>query len=97
MAKAQFDFTLVNTIEQENMKAPYIDENPNGTVPMLSLGTTKVIGDSESLFNFVVNTNNDISGHFHHSAQEKKIKEILRYFTRTIRQVSAKLIQAVAN
>lgn len=97
MAKAQFDFTLVDTLEQQNQQRPYIDENPNGTVPMISLGTTKVIGDSESLFNYLVNTNGDVSNHFHHTEQAKKIKEIMSYFCRTIRRVSAKLIQSVAN
>ena len=80
MARASFDFVLVDTLEGKNKEKPYIDENPNKTVPMLSLGQTKVIGDSKSIFNYLVNTNAEVWQHFHHEDQAKKIKEILDYF-----------------
>ena len=66
--------------------------NPNSTVPMLTIGNTKVIGDSESTFNFLVNINNEVKSHFDHAEQAKKIKEILTYFCQKFRRVSAKLI-----
>ena len=64
---------------------------------MLSHGTTKVIGDAESIFNYLVNSSEQVNDRFFHEEQSRKINEMLNYFTRTIRRVTARLIQAVAN
>ena len=64
---------------------------------MLTLGATKVIGDSESLFNYLVNTDAQVNKHFCHEPQLRKISLIMTYFSRTIRRVTAKLIQAVVD
>ena len=71
--------------------------NPNATIPMLTHGHTKVIGDGESIYNYMVNSCEEVSNHFFHEAQSRKINEIMSYFMRTIRRVTGKLIQAVAN
>ena len=96
MAQASdIEFIQINTLTKENLKSPFIDQNPNATIPMLTHGQTKVIGDAESIFNYIVNTNERVSEKFFHEAQAKKIGEILNYFTRTVRRTTSKLIQAV--
>ena len=93
MAQAQdVEFIQINTLTKENFKSPFIDQNPNATIPMLTHGQTKVIGDAESIFNYIVNTNDRVSDKFFHEAQAKKIGEILTYFTRTVRRTTSKLI-----
>ena len=71
--------------------------NPNATIPMLTHGHTKVIGDGEAIYNYLVNSSEEVSSHFFHDGQSRKINEIMAYFMRTIRRVTGKLIQAVAN
>ena len=62
---------------------------------MLTHGQTKVIGDAESIFNYIVNTDERVSNKFFHEGQSKKINEIMTYFTRTVRRTTSKLIQTV--
>lgn len=95
MAGADIDFRQVDTLKRQNLDSPFIDQNPNGTIPMLTHGQTKVIGDGEAIFNYMVNSNQAVSSHFFHEGQSRKINEIMQYFTRTIRRVTVKLIQAV--
>ena len=64
---------------------------------MLTHGHTKVIGDGESIYNYLVNTSEEVASHFFHEAQSRKITEMMTYFMRTVRRVTSKLIQAVAN
>ena len=40
--------------------------NPNSTVPMLTIGNTRIIGDSASIFNFLIKVNNEVKSHFNH-------------------------------
>ena len=40
--------------------------NPNSTIPMLTHGQTKVIGDGEAIYNYLVNTNDQVSLTFVH-------------------------------
>ena len=96
MAEAgNVEFIQINTLNKENLQSPFIDQNPNATIPMLTHGHTKVIGDAESIFNYIVNTDERVSDKFFHEEQAKKISEILSYFTRTVRRTTSKLIQAV--
>ena len=64
---------------------------------MLTHGHTKVIGDGEAIYNYLVNSCDEVSTHFFHEAQSRKINEIMAYFMRTIRRITGKLIQAVTN
>ena len=95
MASADIDFRQIDTLKKQNFTSPYIDQNPNGTIPMLTHGQTKVIGDGEAIFNYLINSSGPVSSHFSHDDQARKINEIMQYFTRTIRRVTSKLIQAV--
>ena len=71
--------------------------NPNSTIPMLTQGNTKVIGDGPAMFNYLVNSTECVAEHFSHEAQAKKVKEFMQYFMRSVRRISAKLIQAIIN
>ena len=71
--------------------------NPNCTIPMLTHGSTKVIGEGEAIFNYVVNANERVSAHFNAEDQKAQIKNLMQYFLRTVRRASAKLIQAITN
>ena len=82
---------------EENLKAPYTDLNPNSTIPMLTHGHTKVIGDGGAIYNYMVNTSHEVRSHFFHEEQLRKINEMMTYFMRTVRRVTSKLIQAVVN
>ena len=95
MAEANIDFREIDTLKKQNLESPFIDHNPNGTIPMLTHGQTKVIGDGEAIFNYLVNSSPSVSQYFFHESQARKINEIMSYFTRTIRRVTVKLIQAV--
>ena len=97
MAKTDIEFVLVDTLKKHNFEQPYIEQNPNATIPMLSHGSTKVIGDCESIFNYLVNTNEQVRTAFFDEKQSRKINELMNYFTRTIRRVTSKLIQTVVN
>ena len=44
--------------------------NPNCTIPMLTHGSTKVIGEGEAIFNYVVNANERVSAHFNADDQK---------------------------
>ena len=92
IAGAEVDFMKVDTMTQQNFQAPFIDLNPNATIPMLTHGHTKVIGDGEAIYNYLVNSCDEVSTHFFHEAQSRKINEIMAYFMRTIRRITGKLI-----
>lgn len=77
MASADIDFRQVDTLKKQNYESPFIDQNPNGTIPMLTHGQTKVIGDGEAIFNYMVNSNSAVSNYFFHDDQSRKINEIM--------------------
>ena len=97
MAEVSTDFRLIDTLKKENMHADYTDLNPNASIPMLTHGHTRVIGDGEAIFNYLLNTKEDVQDKFFDEDQQKKINEMNAYFSRTIRRVTSKLIQAVVN
>ena len=80
MADTQIEFELVDTLDGQNNKAPYIEMNPSASIPMLSQGHSKVIGDGISIFNYILNVDQNLSDKFDHEDQKHKIGEILHYF-----------------
>ena len=92
MSDADIDFVEINTLKKENFESRYTELNPNASIPMLSHGHTKVIGDGESIFNYLVNSSDKVSDHFFNIAQRRKIGDFLAYFNRTIRRITIKLI-----
>lgn len=68
ISQADIDFMPIDTLQKQNFEAPFIDFNPNATVPMLSQGTTKVIGDGDAIFNYLVNTSDEVRAKFFHEA-----------------------------
>ena len=56
----------IDTLEKENFKEPFVNLNPNATIPMLTHGQTKVIGDGEAIYNYLVNTNDPVRETFFH-------------------------------
>ena len=69
IANADVEFVQVDTLAKQNLTSPFIDMNPNGTIPMLTHGHTKVIGDGEAIFNYLVNSCDSVSQHFLHANQ----------------------------
>ena len=69
MASADIEFVQVDTLSKQNFEKPFIDMNPNGTIPMLTHGHTKVIGDGEAIFNYLVNSCDSVRVHFLHEGQ----------------------------
>ena len=55
MAEVPCEFVHVDTFNQENMRDPYVQLNPNSTIPMITEGMAKIIGDGASLYYFLVN------------------------------------------
>ena len=95
MADTEIDFELIDTIDGQNNKAPYIEMNPSATIPMLSQGHSKVIGDGISIFNYILNVDEKLSEKFDHEAQRNRVNEILHYFQRLVRRVTSKLVQVI--
>jgi len=68
MAGAEIDFVKIDTLTKENMQESYMELNPNSTIPMLTHGNTKVIGDGPAMFNYLVNSTERVAEHFSHEA-----------------------------
>ena len=56
MAQIDFEFVIVDTFNQDHRRKPYFDLNPSSTIPMITQGTTRIFGDNESLFFFLINS-----------------------------------------
>ena len=55
MSEVPHKFELVDTFNQDNLRDPYVELNPNSTIPMITDGMAKIIGDGASLYYFLVN------------------------------------------
>ena len=75
------------------MRAPYIDLNPNATIPVITNDKVHVLGDSESLFFFLINSDERVRQIFYPASQVKEIKVMLEWFKTTLRKSTTKLIR----
>ena len=65
MAGVTHEFILVDTFNQDNLRDPYVQLNPNSTIPMITDGMAKIIGDGASLYYFLVNKHAKIKQQFY--------------------------------
>ena len=75
------------------MRAPFIDLNPNATIPVITNDHVHVLGDSESLFFFLINSEERVREAFYPASQVKEIAVMLEWFKTTMRKSTAKLIR----
>ena len=71
--------------------------NPNSTVPMITEGSTKIIGDGSSLYFYLVNKHPAVFEKFYAEDQALEIKNLMGWFQKIMRRVTSKLIRVVVN
>ena len=97
MAEVPCEFVLVDTFNQENLRDPYVQLNPNSTIPMITDGIAKIIGDGASLYYFLVNRHAKIKQAFYAVEQDTEIRHMMTWFQRTMRRTTSKLIRQILN
>ena len=55
MSDVKVEFREINSFKEENFDPKYTELNPNSTIPMITEGQTKIIGDGQSLYYYLVN------------------------------------------
>ena len=58
-------FELVDTSKKQNLEKNYTDLNPNFSIPMITEGHTKIIGDGPSLYYYLVNKHEAVTKTFY--------------------------------
>ena len=97
-SKVHINFVLIDTFKKENYSPKYQEMNPNSTVPTIVDDThTVVIGNTQSLYKYVLNKEPHVKNALYAEAQDKQIEEMLTWFDKQMRRVSSKIIRAVVN
>ena len=72
--------------------------NPNSTVPTIKDNVhTLVIGNTQSLYKYIVNKEPQVKKALYSEEQDKQIEEMLTWFDKQMRRTSVKIIRAVVN
>ena len=80
MSSVKAEFSHVDTFKQENFNKSYTDLNPNSTVPMITEGPTKIIGDGSSLYFYLVNKHTEVFKKFYAEEQAVDVRMMMGWF-----------------
>ena len=97
MSGVSANFQMVDTFTQKNFDKEYTDLNPNSTVPMITEGPTKIIGDGSSLYFYLVNKHSPVFQKFYAEDQAVDVRMMMGWFQKTMRKTTAKLIRVIVN
>ena len=97
MSDVKVQFSHVDTFKQMNFEKSYTDLNPNSTVPMITEGPTKIIGDGSSLYFYLVNKHTDVFKKFYSEEQAVDVRMMMGWFQKTMRKTTSKLIRSIVN
>ena len=97
MAEVQVAFTLVDTFQKQNENRDYTEVNPTMSIPMITDGPWKILGEGISVYTYLMNSYPKIKAMFYSEDQESQINDVFRHFMTTVRKTTTQLIRCIAN
>ena len=65
LSEFQVDYNEIDTLQKVNLSENYSKINPTQSVPMITDGRYKIIGDGHAMYKFMVYNYKSIKRHFH--------------------------------
>ena len=80
MSGVDYEFRLIDTFQRENQNEQYVALNPSSQIPMITEGTTKIIGGGNSFLMYLVHKHAKIQHNFYCEEQRSEVDRLLNWF-----------------
>ena len=97
MAEIQHEFRLVDSFQRQNLTQSYRVANPTQSIPMITDGLWKIIGQSQTSYEFLVEHYPNVKKKFFSPEQANSINENFIFLDSEFRRVSGYLTQTIVN
>ena len=97
MSGASAAFTVVDIFARENESEAYLQLNPSGTVPILTHGNFKVLGDSDSTYTYLIKKLPEVNSMFYNEEQASDAQAIFSHFLTKVRKTTRSMTKRIFN
>lgn len=97
MAGVVADFKIVDTFQGQHKEEAYTSENPASSIPMITHGNFKILGEGASIYSYLVQKFPEVRTMFYNEEQTQVAQAMFSHFMTSVRKTTKSMIRRVTN